>query len=863
MQLRGQIVIINQHKFAGRMEAISSSFPAIDLEESMNSRRIHPVAHIRESDGREQSVFEHLTAVGNLSKDSASKIGLELPGELIGLVHDLGKYSDCFQNYLLSAVGLLNQDVDEAFVDFEEFRGKIDHSTAGAQWIWNTLSQKGVLERITAQILAICIASHHSGLIDCISASGNQYGSNTFLKRMQKPYTDTHLNEAMEAAPDDLVRQFTTIVSDMRLSSCLQDTIKEILQHNKGFGTTVASVHTALLVRFLFSCLIDADRVDTADFENPEAASIRQRNNYPGWSVLVDRLENRLAKLQSVFDIDKTRNHIAAKCLDKSQSDRGIYSLSVPTGGGKTFASLRFGLHHAAKHELDRVVYVIPYTSIIDQNAKVVRKAIELKGEAVVLEHHSNLSPQKQGFREKILSENWDAPVVFTTMVQFLESLFGSGTRGARRMHQLANSVIIFDEIQSLPIKCVHLFNNAVNFLVEQCNSTAVLCTATQPLLHTVDKSKGSLKLEPENEIVSDVSHLYRILRRTQVINLCKPGGWQDKEIANLAIEQTQESGSSLVVVNTKQSARSIYEHLIESLPQQDETPVYHLSTNMCPAHRKLVLHIIKKRLDSKLPVVCVSTQLIEAGVDIDFGSAIRFLAGLDSIAQTAGRCNRNGFISLGKVFIVNPANENLSMLPNIQVGVETTNRILQDYSEKPGDFDNDLIGRKMMTWYFENYFYKRANEMDFPVPASNIGHDDTILNLLSQNSSAVGEYLVATDRAEEPPLLRQAFMTAGRAFEVIEAPTRGVIVPHGRKGKELVAQIMAAEYDFQFHPLLRRAQQFTVNVFPYILNRLKQQQAVYPINLDIDIYCLQGQYYDKEFGLADEPASPMEFLNA
>lgn len=822
------------------------------------------LAHVRQSDSVVQSVEEHLLSVSQLAKTFANKIDVAPAGELIGLVHDLGKYSQCFQKYLLSAVGKLDPDADDDFVNFKEFKGKIDHSSAGSQWIWQEYANFGEIQHVVAQILSLCVASHHSGLIDCIGATDQRYGNDVFSARMQKPDEKTHLREVKSAAPQELVSRFQKILSDKSLADSFESRISSIVGSapKKSHQTNLVQVQISLLVRYLFSCLIDADRVDTADFEYPSGRKLRQFGEYKEWSVLCKRLETFLLKFKADEDINKIRSNVSNRCLERANADRGTFSLSVPTGGGKTLASLRFGLHHASKHEMDRIIYVIPYTSIIDQNADQVRRILQRKGESIVLEHHSNLAPEKVGFREKTLSENWDAPVVFTTMVQFLESLFGSGTRAPRRMHQLANSVIIFDEIQSLPVNCVHLFNNAINFLVEQCKTSVVLCTATQPLLHEVDEHKGCLKLTEDNEIMSAIGDLYESLRRVRVLDHQKADGWKDEEIADLAIEEMQASGSCLFVANTKGSARSVYDQACEQLTNDSDSRVFHLSTSMCPVHRRFVLKLIKRRLKFGQPVICVSTQLIEAGVDIDFGSAIRACAGLPSIAQTAGRCNRNAKQNIGNVYIVNPKNENLKSLTEIRIGKETTNRVLSDFKDNPDRYDNDLIGEAAMKWYFENYFYRRKDEMSFNVSKTDIGHDDTILNLLGLNRLAVGEFAIRESRAPDI-YLRQAFMTAAKAFRVIDAPTRGVIVPYRRKGKDLVDRLAAAEFDYQIKPLLREAQQFTVNVFPFTFNRLKDQNALIPIASDIDIFCVDGQFYDQQFGLADEPVSPMEFLNA
>ena len=815
------------------------------------------VAHQREADGEIQSVKSHLRNVGTLSGCFAEKLELRQIGELAGLLHDAGKVSDQFQTYIKSATGILNPDIDDEYVEAEYLKGKIDHSTSGAQWIWNRLENS---DAVTAQAIAICIASHHSGLIDCIGAGENNFGRSVFSARMKKADSRSNYSEVVRNTPSSILTRCEEILAEAPDSFVRR--CKQIQLASDGNEKTFCN-QLSLLVRFLFSCLIDADRTDTAEFEFPYLNKLRKRNKGFDWSDCVGRLENSIAKLEVKHDIDHIRAAISERCKEMAERPQGAFTLSVPTGGGKTYSSLRFALHHARKHNLDRIFYIIPYTSIIDQNAKAARKILSDKRGEFVLEVHSNLTPRKQTYRDKVLAANWDAPIVFTTMVQFLESLFGSGTRGARRMHQLAKSVVIFDEIQSLPIKCVHLFNQAANFLVEQCGSSIVLCTATQPLLHTVDPEKGQLRLDPDNEITEQKHQLYSQLRRTSVLDETKSGGWSNDEIAGLAIDQSEKFVSCLIVTNTKKMARSIFELILQNI-RDSEAQIFHLSTNMCPAHRKKSLYLIRRRLHSRLPTICVSTQLIEAGVDVDFGSAIRFLAGLDSIAQAAGRCNRNDERETGYVYVLNPMEESLNGLPEIQAAIKATNRVLSDFADHPEKYDHDLIGPRAMEWFYQNYFYEKANEMDYPVPASKIGHDDNILNLLSQNCFASAE---ARNYADYKHLcFQQAFMTAGRSFDVIDAPTEGVVVPYGRRGKDLVGRLASEEFQHNPFPLLKQAQQFTVNVFPNVFAKLKKTHAISPLTQEsheLNIYHLDPQFYDHQFGLSTDPVTEMELLNA
>lgn len=825
------------------------------------------IAHRRESGGDPQTLERHLLNVGALAAGNASKLkfasggdkhtqSLEAVGEVLGLLHDLGKYSKGFQDYLQSAVGLIDQDADD-FVDAAELRGKIDHSTAGAQFIWRQLAPGGSFGSLAGQVLALCIASHHSGLIDCLAPDGKD----NFTRRMGKQEQYVHLDEALTHVDASISSRIADLIQEGRLIDSLQQVLRRIveLEHHSGGSNAIVQFKFGLLVRFLFSCLIDADRVDTADFERPYAKHLRHRGRYVAWEQLVDRLELHLESFSSNGAIDGLRREISAHCRLAADRGKGFFTLTVPTGGGKTLASLRFALHHARKHRLDRVIYVIPFTSIIDQNADVVRNILEPASEGVepgsiVLEHHSNLTPDEQSWRGKILSENWDAPVIYTTSVQLLEALFGAGTRGARRMHQLANAVIIFDEVQTLPVRCIHSFNNAANFLVEHCGSSVVFCTATQPLLNAVEAKKGAARFRLEDEIIPDVRQLFEALQRTEILPRRKAGGWTDEDIAELAAEEISMSGSCLVIVNTRKAALALYQVCAARMV----VGMYHLSTSMCPAHRRKVLAEIRGRLAQELPTLCISTQLIEAGVDVDFGAVIRHVAGLDSIAQAAGRCNRHGRRAIGRVHVINPVEERIDRLTDIRVGRDMAMKFLGEFEQNRAAFDGDLIGPKAMVTYFDYYFFQRAVEMDYPVSPDVAMRDDTLLNLLSENRLAVHEY--AQQQQSAPSLhLRHAFMTAAHAFRAIDAPTRGVIVPYGDEGLELVAELCGEfKPELQFD-LLRRAQQFTVNVFPYIFDALQRAGAISEIGIETGIYDLRPEFYCEAFGLSETPIAPLE----
>jgi CRISPR-associated endonuclease/helicase Cas3 len=817
------------------------------------------IAHLRQSDGKPQLLMDHLHETSGLAAAFASKIGLEDHGRLIGLLHDLGKASDEFDSYIRSAVCLIDPEEDD-YVDATGKKGKVDHSSAGAHVLYRLLSAQGPEGAIAAQVLALPVASHHSGMIDCISPDGK----NNYQRRMDKAEEKTHTDEAFNRLPESERNRIKNLVEG--------DLVKKLVEKIRAMKEECDSTETVmfkvgLLTRFLLSCLVDADRLNTADFEQPKRGKMRNHGKYVSWDTLIERFD--ALKFTKSNRIDDLRETVSRRCHDASRKSKGVFQLAVPTGGGKTLSSLRFGLHHAEYHDLDRIVYVIPYTSIIDQNAEAVRAVLgdpdrnRWDSDGIVLEHHSNLTPENETIRQSILSENWDAPIVFTTSVQFLEALFGSGTRNVRRMHQLANSVIIFDEIQTIPIQTVHMFNVALRFLTSICGSTAVLCTATQPLLDKIEPKSRALPVSPDRKIISDTKRLFRELRRVDIHDLRRKGGWQETDVAELVLREVRtaqdggENASVLTIVNTKASARSLYSELNEN----EHVGVYHLSTDMCAQHRLDILATIKRRLAQDIPTICVSTQLIEAGVDIDFGSVIRYLAGLDSIAQAAGRCNRNGNRDRGNVYVVNPTGEHLGRLEEIKVGADITNRILDEFRNDPERIDGDLLSPAAMDRFYEYYFYNRKDKMNYPVTATSIiQREDDLFSLLSTNPLSVRAAEQAEGKASTL-FLRQSFKAASRIFQSIDTQTRGVIVPYMVEGERIVNELCGAFNVEQQFRLLKRAQRYSINLYENAFRTLIDSQIIREVQKDTGVYYLDKQYYSSDFGLSREVANGMEPL--
>ena len=819
------------------------------------------IAHLRKSDEQTQSVQAHLKETAALAKVFAQKLNLESAGELLGLMHDFGKYSRKFQKYIHDKTGLFNPDLDDE--ESTPDGSKVDHSTAGAQWVYRELRKFGAeqgIGELFGQMLGLCIASHHGeGLIDCLDGEGNAI----WKKRFEKDDELTHLVECEHNADEAIKQKAHELVGENLIRSLL-NAVKPILSEQTT-NNKIKEFYLSCLTRFLFSCLIDADRINSSDFERKDQKDVRRLTEKPDWQSAIDQLEAKLAGFENRYPIDEIRRRISDDCLKRAADSQGIYTLTVPTGGGKTLASLRYALHHAQKHNLDRIIYIIPYTSIIDQNAQAVR---EILGEDWVLEHHSNLEPEKQSWQDKLLSENWDKPIVFTTMVQFLDAWFGGGTRGARHIHPMTNAVLIFDEIQTLPVKCVHLFCNVLNWLTAFGKSTAVLCTATQPLLGESGlqnfpegkresiAARGLLKQSAHAEIMGtdeQREELYKKLSRVEIRFNEKSGGWNVDEAGAFLLEQFQTTPSCLFIVNTKKWAQELYQYCQrQNMPSES---LFHLSTNQCAAHRKAIFDTIKARLKNKEPVICISTQLIEAGVDISMACVIRALGGLDSIAQAAGRCNRHGEKKgKGQVWVLNLQEQDFTrILPDIQAGKTHAERVFRDFAGQ------DILQPAAMERYFEYYFYQRSDEMSYSVKSSATG---SLLDWLSDNKNNPGSNInINNRRTGKIQLLMQSFKSAGRAFQAIDAPTHAVIVPYG-EGAELIAKLCGEWDPKEMHRTLQKAQRYSVNVFPNVWDKLQKENALHETIEGSGIYYLKERHYNDEFGLSLDETSDMTFLN-
>lgn len=683
-------------------------------------------------------------------------------GYLAGLWHDLGKFAEEWQEYLQSKTD----------PHIAEVSGKIDHSTAGAQHAVQSHS-------ILGHLLAYSIAGHHSGLLDGKSNTACQ------AARLKKADLPDYRN-----APSEI-----TSLPIPKLPPFLSRD-----GHSIGFFT-----------RLIFSCLVDSDFLATEAFMDPPQAKTR---NQPPDSILRDisRLIDARIDAFGVPAADDTvsfqRRIVVENCRSAAKQPAGIFSLTVPTGGGKTLSSLSFALRHALAHGQNRVIYVVPFTSIIEQNADVIREILaplQTSNFVPLIEHHSSLSPEKESTQSRLAVENWDAPIIITTAVQFYESLFAARTSRCRKLHRIANSVVILDEAQSLPVDFLKPCLKVIQELCDHYHTSAVLCTATQPAVH-YDETEFPIGLKCCREIISDTKSLFEALKRVEVEFL---GDLPDASLVRRLADHSQV----LCIVNRRKHAQ----HLFQMLGPGEGN--FHLSALMCPAHRSLILSKIRQRLIDRLPTRVISTQLIEAGVDVDFPVVYRALAGLDSIAQAAGRCNRNGKLAApGLTFIFGPEDQK----------AETYFRETAQVARQLIDLYPDLLSEEAIRHYFELYYYQQSRRWDSK-------------GILDPESF----YLDGADKTF--PFLFQ-FKTVSENFRLIEDWQVPVIIPYDEKSRAFIVELRNPSIPLN-RSLLRGLQRYTIQVPPRLrddnihsFEALRDGQFHVLISTDLN--------YSEDFGL-------------
>ncbi len=724
----------------------------------------------------------HLEGSARLAEQFASAFDSGEWGRLAGLWHDLGKYSDAFQDYLCESA----ESGDG--VHRSELTGRVDHSTAGAQHA-DRLGPAG-------RLLAYCIAGHHAGLPD------NVGGESGLSDRLHKSI------EPIPAAPADLLKLPLPCLPRFKTAGN---------RRRKGFTL-------AFFTRMLFSCLVDADFLDTEAFMDPKRAALR-RSDHASCTQLLARLDEHIAdKQRQAVDtpVNRQRREVLAACRAKAHLSPGFFSLNVPTGGGKTLSSLAFALAHAAEHGLRRVVYAIPFTSIIEQTADVFREALgDLREE--VLEHHSNLEPddpERQSDHTRLAAENFDATLIVTTNVQLFESLFASRTSRCRKLHRLAKSVIILDEAQTLPPRLLAPTLAALEELVIHYGATVVFCTATQP---AVEKRDGFLiGLDGVRPIIDDPTRLHQALRRTSVELL-------ETATNEELIECLRGERQVLCVVNSRRHAADLFRTL-------DDPDAFHLSASMCAAHRADVIREIRRRLGSGTNEPCrvVSTQVIEAGVDMDFPAVYRAAAGLDSIAQAAGRCNREGLLAgedgrprLGRVYVFH---YDMTTYPT-----ETMiSRGAACFCEIAPDHRHDPLAPEAVENYFRLHYWQQGNDDG---RGWDQGIDRQSIMKCFDYDSKIG--------------LHAQFRTAAAAYRLIDDAQTPVLVPHGERGLALIReleQLPDSPEPGRLRAFDRAAQRYVVGVYERGLRTLVQNGVL--LERHGRYYLGNPEAYDDKVGL-------------
>lgn len=705
------------------------------------------IAHKGKNDSKTQSIKEHIENTANKAKIFGESFNNGDYAYICGLLHDIGKYSKEFQNKIIS-----NSNI------------RVDHSTAGAIEINKSI-------KLSGKLLAYCIAGHHGGLPDGGSKSDTA--------------DETTLNGRLKRA--NHLPDYSYFKNEINIANFSLRKLPNIKPLNKG------GFSLSFFIRMIYSCLVDSDFLDTEAFMNDN--KVDRSANYD-YGLFNERLKSCISKFNDKErEINKKRAEILNDCIRKSRDEKGLFTLTVPTGGGKTISSLAFAINHVIEHNMDRIIYVIPYTSIIEQNAKVFK---DILGQENVLEHHSNFDFEDDEnetlHKLKLSSENWDIPIVVTTNVQFFESLFSNKPSRCRKIHNIANSVIIFDEAQMIPTQFLTPCLMAISELVMSYNSTCVLCSATQPSLK--DRFPKEINV---NEICENTESLYEFFRRTKVINRGK------MEVIQLT-EELNKCHQVLCIVNNKKYAAEIYSKLTGD-------GAFHLSTRMCPKHREKVLDEIKQRLKDGLRCKVVSTQLIEAGVDVDFPVVYRSTAGIDSIVQAGGRCNREGRLDMGIINVFEPESVYTKYMPSsIKRPIEVAKTIMTKFQ--------DILSPQAIKVYFEELY-----------------------NFEGQAGLDINNIFNELEKGAEGCNFNFDFKQIANKFKLIDEDTIPIIVGIDKDAQELINKL---RYVDEYKSVLRAIQPYVVNIYENEFKKMNGAGKLEIINEDVYVLRDMNMYNEK-----------------
>lgn len=776
-------------------------------------------AHIRRDENgtiERQTIEEHCRHTAEIASELLKPIGAGKAAYLAGYLHDMGKCKKEFQEYL-----------EKSFKGESVARGSVIHTFAGVKYVLDKYHRNESEMGIIAEIIAYAIGAHH-GVFD-IDMEGKENGFNYRLKATDIGYEESKrvfFEKCLDAKKIDALM----VDSTNELWEIISEKIFYLSnKKNETEADTEIAFHMGLLERLILSSVIEGDRSDTASYMAGEPYHIRKTID---WEKYLTGMERKLEQFSYEREIDQARKKISDKCRDFAYEKGGIISLNVPTGGGKTLASLRYALAHAAKYKKWHIVFTIPLLSVLEQNAAVIHEWIE--DDSIILEHHSNVltdeaNNENNGEREALM-ESWDAPIIITTLVQLLNTMFSGKTSSIRRFHSLVDSIIVIDEVQTVPLKLLSLFNLAVNFLANVCNTTVILCSATQPELA---KTEHPLLIEPV-EMVPYSKEIWDVFKRTDITD---GGDMTLEEVPDFAVGLLGSVRSLLVICNKKDEAEYVFNELLKK-----GYDCYHLSASMCMEHRRATLKEVAddlKNADIEHPVICVSTQVIEAGVDLSFETVIRFAAGMDSIIQAAGRCNRNAENKgISKVFVILLKGENLTKLQDIKRGKDATISLFYEYTRNPYKFSCDLSSQMAIKTYY-GIFYDEHDKgsMNYPIK----GKGCTLYDLLSLNTKYCTE--------DNGYYYRQAFKMAGNNFTVFEDDSIDAIVPYG-EGKNIITQLCAIDKNnfMGAKRLIKKAAQYSVSIYKYQQRELERTGGLYWLCGD-SVAVLADENYDMKTG--------------
>ena len=780
------------------------------------------IAHRKTSENDimiDQSVAEHCRNTAQIAANCLQYVGLSQAAYLSGLLHDAGKCKKNFQEYLLNGQGR---------------RGSVNHTFAGCRMLFEHFHGEisETYEDVTCEILAYAIGAHH-GLFDCIDETGNS-GFMHRIKKSDIDYEESKNNFLISCANwEEIEERFKQANQEL---SKIYNQIEKLSDENDDETGEEFSFYIGLLTRLIASAVIEGDRSDTASFMNGTSDLPKIKNDKNFWEKYLINVENKLHSFPQDNCLQKARGKISDTCRNFAENPVGVYRLNVPTGGGKTLSSLRYALAHATKWGKKRIIFVTPLLAILEQNAKAIREFIG--DDSIILEHHSNvITTEESGDYldlHELAVESWHVPVIITTMVQLLNTMFLGKTTSVRRFEALCNAVIVMDEVQTVPNHMLTLFNLAVNFLSKICGTTFLLCSATQPCFEQV---AHPLMENANSTVVPFQDDLWKPFHRTVITD---SGGMRLDEIPLFAKDILTKSASLLIICNKKSEAEFLYQTMSGDIPN-----CFHLSASMCMAHRRDTLEQITQSLQKKHEkTLCISTQVMEAGIDISFQRVIRLAAGMDSIVQSAGRCNRNGENSEPvPVYVVQCMNEHLGKLREIQYGKDVTIALFNEFHNNPQQFQNDLSSDTAIKWYYRKLYQQEMiyqGFQDYMIDKRKV----SIFSMLSGNT----QYFDMDGPLQDKFSINQAFKLAGSLFCVFDENTEDVVVPYG-KGVDLLKELEA--FPSCCAPALlkdwsKRAKPYTISLYEYQKNLIADG-----LRCIHGILVLQPEFYDRQTGLS------------